>query len=555
MKNSFSSLGIYPHLNYNINQKRNFNIISPVLSDKQIIKLSCNTINTNNNNFFPNQISSLYNYNSSKFLNKNIFNKKTNSKEKKINNKDYNIIKTKNYSLRKYNKNSDIQFMNLKIGIDIAKNKINQLSNYNKTDNDIYNISNQKSFINLYNNEIKNFSTPKIINTGSTLPNSLSRNNSNLFYINNNYHSYKICNSQKLINNQNNENPINNKFNINNYYISKSLNMIKNNKNNDKYNKQKSSEDLSLLANDIISSFKITDKSYDRSKEKKINLLTLNNKRNNHLNNNKNKIINNKNNINNNKNNNLNNNAININIYKKNKEIINNSNIKNKEINSNINNTEIINNTNSTNNEINYNKNNNQESYIEIPQIEEPFSTDSCNEYFKDTIDSKDSIKKKNIFLENNNVNTISNYSNNSNNNNNYLNIKTIEISDLSFKTEESQFPTGRKKTEDNFSINLNENKLRNDDLTFKEKNKIEIKDNFTQTETFDYDDNGKNKYTSEEEDNIFDEIIEKSKELEKLIVSNKMICDSKKKKNIIYFPNKNKKGMKPNFLSYHKKK
>ena len=445
--------------------------------------------------------------------------------------------------------------MNLKIGIDIAKNKINQLSDYNKTDNDIYNIPNQKSFINLYNNEIKNFSTPKIINTGSTLPNSLSRNNSNLFYINNNYHSYKICNSQKLINNQNNENPINNKFNINNYYISKSLNMIKNNKNNDKYNKQKSSEDLSLLANDIISSFKITDKSYDRSKEKKINLLTLNNKRNNYLNNNKNKIINNKNNINNNKNNNLNNNAININIYKKNKEIINNSNIKNKEIKSNINNTEIINNTNSTNNEINYNKNNNQESYIEIPQIEEPFSTDSCNEYFKDTIDSKDSIKKKNIFLENNNVNTISNYSNNSNNNNNYLNIKTIEISDLSFKTEESQFPRGRKKTEDNFSINLNENKLRNDDLTFKEKNKIEIKDNFTQTETFDYDDNGKYGFTSEEEDNIFDEIIVKSKELEKLIVSNKMICDSKKKKNIIYFPNKNKKGMKPNFLSYHKKK
>ena len=83
MKNSFSTLGIYPHLNYNINQKRNFNIISPVLSDIQIIKLSCNTINTNNNNFFPNQISSLYNYNSSKFLNKNIFNKKTNSKEKK----------------------------------------------------------------------------------------------------------------------------------------------------------------------------------------------------------------------------------------------------------------------------------------------------------------------------------------------------------------------------------------------------------------------------------------------------------------------------------------
>ena len=557
MKNSFSSLGIYEHLNYNINQKRNFNIISPVLSDKQIIKLSCKTINTNNNNFFPNQISSLYNYNSSKFLNKNIFNKKTNSKEKKINNKDYNIIKTKNYSLRKYNKNSDIQFMNLKIGIDIAKNKINQLSDYNKTDNDIYNIPNQKSFINLYNNEIKNFSTPKIINTGSILPNSLSRNNSNLFYINNNYHSNKICNSQKLINNQNNENPINNKFNINNYYISKSLNMIKNNKNNDKYNKQKSSEDLSLLANDIISSFKITDKSYDSSEEKKINLQTLNNKRNNYLNNNKNKIINNKNNINNNKNNNLNNNAINININKKNKEIINNSNIKNKEIKSNINNTEIINNTNSTNNEINYNKNNNQESYIEIPQIEEPFSTDRCNEYFQDTINSKDSINKKNIFLENNNVNTISNYSNNSNNNNNnnYLNIKTIEISDLSFKTEESQFPRGRKKTEDNFSINLNENKLRNDNLTFKEKNKIEIKDNFTQTETFDYDDNGKYGFTSEEEDNIFDEIIVKSKELEKLIVSNKKLCDSKKKKNIIYFPNKNKKGMKPNFLSYHKKK
>ncbi len=555
MKNSFSSLGFYPNLNYNINQKRNFNIISPVLSDKQIIKLSCNTFNTNINNFSSNQISSLYNYNSSKFLNKNIFNKKTNSKEKKINNKDYNIIKTKNYSLRKYNKNSDIQFMNLKIGIDIAKNKINQLSDYNKTDNDIYNIPNQKSFINLYNNEIKNFSTPKIINTGSTLPNSLSRNNSNLFYINNNYHSNKICNSQKLINNQNNENPINNKFNINNYYISKYLNMIKNNKNNDKYNKQKSSEDLSLLANDIISSFKITDKTYDRLEETKINLQTLNNKRNNYLNNNKNKIINNKNNINNNKNNNLNNNEININTNKNNKEIINNSNIKNKEINTNINNTEIINNTNSTNNEINYNKNNNQESYIEIPQIEEPFSTDRCNEYFQDTIDSKDSIKKKNIFLENNNVNTISNNSNNSNNNNNYLNIKTIEISDLSFKTEESQFPTGIKKTEDNYSINLNENKLRNDNLTFKEKNKIEIKDNFTQTETFDYEDNGKNKYTSEEEDNIFDEIIEKSKELEKLIISNKKLCDSKKKKNIIYFPNKNKKGMKPNFLSYHKKK
>ena len=174
MKNSFSSLGIYPNLNYNINQKRNFNIISPVLSDIQIIKLSCNTINTNNNNFFPNQISSLYNYNSSKYFNKNIFNK-----EKKINNKNYNIIKTKNYSLRKYNKNSDIQFMNLKIRIDIAKNKLNQLSDYNKTDNDINKIPNQKSFINLYNNEIKNFSTPKIINTGSTLPNSLSRNNSN----------------------------------------------------------------------------------------------------------------------------------------------------------------------------------------------------------------------------------------------------------------------------------------------------------------------------------------------------------------------------------------
>ena len=550
MKNSFSSLGIYPNLNYNINQKRNFNIISPVLSDIQIIKLSCKPININNNNFFPNQISSLYNYNSSKYFNKNIFNK-----EKKINNKNYNIIKTKNYSLRKYNKNSDIQFMNLKIGIDIAKNKINQLSDYNKTDNDIYNIPNQKSFINLYNNEIKNFSTPKIINTGSILPNSLSRNNSNLFYINNNYHSNKICNSQKLINNQNNENPINNKFNINNYYISKSLNMIKNNKNNDKYNKQKSSEDLSLLANDIISAFKITDKSYYRLQEKKINLQTLNNKRNNYLNNNKNKIINKKNNINNNKSNNLNNNEININTNKNNKEIINNSNIKNKERNTNINNTEIINNTNSTNNEINYNKNNNEESYIEIPQIEEPFSTDRCNEYFQDTIDSKDSIKKKNIFLENNNVNTISNYSNNSNNNNNYLNIKTIEISDLSFKTEESQFSTGRKKTEDNFSINLNENKLRNDNLTFKEKNKIEIKDNFTQTETFDYDGNGKNKYTSEEEDNFFDEIIEKSKELEKLIESNKKLCDSKKKKNIIYFPNKNKKGMKPNFLSYHKKK
>ena len=549
MKNSFSSLGIYPNLNYNINQKRNFNIISPVLSDIQIIKLSCNTINTNNNNFFPNQISSLYNYNSSKYFNKNIFNK-----EKKINNKDYNIIKTKNYSLRKYNKNSDIQFMNLKIRIDIAKNKLNQLSDYNKTDNDINKIPNQKSFINLYNNEIKNFSTPKIINTGSTLPNSLGRNNSNLFYINNNYHSNKICNSQKLINNQNNENPINNKFNINNYYI-KYLNTIKNNENNDKYNKQKSSEDLSLLANDIISSFKITDKSYDRLQEKKINLQTLNNKRNNYLNNNKNKIINNKNNINNNKSKNLNNNEININTNKNNKEIINNSSIKNKERNTNINNTEIINNTNSKNNEINYNKNNNQESYIEIPQIEEPFSTDSCNEYFQDTIDSKDSIKKKNIFLENNNVNTISNYSNNSNNNNNYLNIKTIEISDLSFKTEESQFSTGRKKTEDNFSINLNENKLRNENLTFKEKNKIEIKDNFTQTETFDYDGNGKNKYTSEEEDNFFDEIIEKSKELEKLIESNKKLCDSKKKKNIIYFPNKNKKGMKPNFLSYHKKK
>ena len=96
---------------------------------------------------------------------------------------------------------------------------------------------------------------------------------------------------------------------------------------------------------------------------------------------------------------------------------------------------------------------------------------------------------------------------------------------------------------------------MRNDNLTFKEKNKIEIKDNFTQTETFDYDGNGKNKYTSEEEDNFFDEIIEKSKELEKLIESNKKLCDSKKKKNIIYFPNKNKKGMKPNFLSYHKKK
>ncbi len=284
MKNSFSSLGFYPNLNYNINQKRNFNIISPVLSDKQIIKLSCNTFNTNINNFSSNQISSLYNYNSSKFLNKNIFNKKTNSKEKKINNKDYNIIKTKNYSLRKYNKNSDIQFMNLKIGIDIAKNKINQLSDYNKTDNDIYNIPNQKSFINLYNNEIKNFSTPKIINTGSTLPNSLSRNNSNLFYINNNYHSNKICNSQKLINKQNNENPINNKFNINNYYNSKYFNMIKNNKNNDKYNKQKSSEDLSLLANDIITSFKITDETYERLEEKKINLQTLNNKRTNYLN-------------------------------------------------------------------------------------------------------------------------------------------------------------------------------------------------------------------------------------------------------------------------------
>ena len=56
--------------------------------------------------------------------------KKANSQEKNLSNHDNNRIKTRNISLRKYNKNSDIQFMNLKIGIDIAKNKINQLSDY-----------------------------------------------------------------------------------------------------------------------------------------------------------------------------------------------------------------------------------------------------------------------------------------------------------------------------------------------------------------------------------------------------------------------------------------
>ena len=569
MKNSFSSIGIYSNLNYTINQKQNLNIFSPVFSDKQMIKLSYNTINTIHN-CVPNKITYLYNYNSPKNFNKNIFNKKANSQEKNLSNKENNRIKTRNISLRKYNKNSDIQFMNLKIGIDITKNKINQLSDY--IQKDVNKITNQKSFINIYNNQIQNLYSPKINN--SSFQNNSTRNYYNLFNMNNNYYSNpsnQSHNPQRLTKSQNHENPINNKFNVNNYYISKCLSMIKNSRFNEQNNRQKSSEELSLLANDIISSFKITKKNDNKLKEnnkaKNINTQDLEEEEkiilnNNYSNNNRNNM-NNKN-INK-KNNNLSNQEININTntINNNKDINKTVKNTNQEINININNREKFN---KINNEINNNKN--QESYIEIPQIEEPFST---YEYFQDTIDSKDSMKKKNIFLENNNIsnnintiNTINTISNNSNNNNCLQTIRTNEISDLTLKTEESQFLTGRKKTEDNINNILNENQFKNDNnLSFNNKNIIEIKDNFTQTENF-HDDINNVKYelinnfdkenSSDEEDKIFNEIIEKSKELEKLIISNKNLCKLKKKKNIIYFPNKNKKGMKPNFLSYHKK-
>ena len=176
MKNSFSSIGIYSNLNYTINQKQNLNIFSPVFSDKQMIKLSYNTINTIHN-CVPNKITYLYNYNSPKNFNKNIFNKKANSQEKNLSNKENNRIKTRNISLRKYNKNSDIQFMNLKIGIDITKNKINQLSDY--IQKDVNKITNQKSFINIYNNQIQNLYSPKINN--SSFQNNSTRNYYNLF--------------------------------------------------------------------------------------------------------------------------------------------------------------------------------------------------------------------------------------------------------------------------------------------------------------------------------------------------------------------------------------
>ena len=124
--------------------------------------------------------------------------KKANSQEKNLSNHDNNRIKTRNISLRKYNKNSDNQFMNLKTGIDITNNKINQLSDY--IQKDINKITNQKSFINKYNNQIQNLYSPKINNT--SLQNNSTRNynliNMNNKYSNSSNQSHTLRESQKV---------------------------------------------------------------------------------------------------------------------------------------------------------------------------------------------------------------------------------------------------------------------------------------------------------------------------------------------------------------------
>ena len=91
--------------------------------------------------------------------------------------------------------------MNLKIGIDITKNKINQLSDY--IQKDVNKITNQKSFINIYNNQIQNLYSPKINNSSDELINVqmtdanlwedlvTEKSNYSSFYDKNNSLSYK----------------------------------------------------------------------------------------------------------------------------------------------------------------------------------------------------------------------------------------------------------------------------------------------------------------------------------------------------------------------------
>ena len=454
MKYSFSSIRIQPHKNFLNNEKRNnLNYFSPVFSSNNIIKLS---YNNNKEKIFQNPINNLNKYNSTRNIKEKVKNYQSNSQLKN----NIRIHSNRNNSNHKYNKFSEIQKMKLKIGIDIAKNKINQLKNCIKTDKNEEN----DDLIYLFNRNLNKDDISKINNiTLSTFTNTTSRNNnSNMNYIYNS--NYCDFNSERII--TNNNYPLNCKYSINNYKITNYDNKNNYKDINEDYEnyRQKTSEELSFLANQIIQSFKI------------------------------------------------NNNQIQQNYN------INNKKLKNNE---------------SDNNEDNNNKKiNDNESYIEIPQIEDPFTSEK-NE--QDTFDlSKDSssYNKKCLFQEYN--------QRLKNKKNIFQTIKNI-VSDSSSNS-------------DNNKTYLN----RNNNI------KIEKKDDFTQTDDIDclkkikyknnFDKNINKHYLfeSKEDEDIINQcyIFKKNHKQKELIISNKNM----NKMNIIYFPYKNKKGMNPKFLAFNKK-
>ena len=450
MKYSFSSIRIQPHNYFFNNENRNIiNNFSPVFSSKNIIKLS---YNNNKEKSFQNPINNLYKYNNAKNINEKVKNYEKESKEKN----NIKIYSSRNNSFSKYNKLSEIQKMKLKIGIDIANNKINQLKNYISKDKNEQNDNSN----NLFNRQSNKDDISKNINvTLSTFTNTSSRNNnSNFNYIYNNNYDY---NSERIIKKENN--PLKFKYIINNY---KSTNYFNKNNNNEikednENNRQKTSEELSFLANQIITSFKINNNQTEQ---------------------NYNNILNN------------------------NESDINNENNNNEKISDN-------------------------ESNIEIPQIEEPFTSEK-NE--QDTFDlSKDSssFNKKSLFQEYN--------KRMKNNKNIFQTIKSIA------SDSDSQ--------SDNDNTFLNENYY----------NKVEKKDDFTQTDdilylksikyknNFDKNINKHYLFESKEDEDIINQcyMFKKNHKQKELIILNKNM----NKMNFIYCPYKNKKGMNPKFLAFNR--